>query len=525
MPTQVVKKTEQSYDEVPYESYSHPQTHASNLYGIAKLFGLSPVDFKTAKVLEIGCAGGGNLFPQALFCPKASFTGIDLSHEQIALANRQKELLGIKNIDFRQQDVTVFDLKGEKNKYDYIICHGVFSWVPEEVRSAILDICREALKPEGIALISYNALPGWNAVRSVREMMMYHANRFARPEDKIKQARGLLDFLLENVAEGNAYRSVLESERKILQGVNDTYLYHEHLEHVNTQFYLHEFVRTAQGSGLEYVGDTAISAMYTGNMPTKTMEALKAVDDIVAQEQYMDFIYNRRFRSSILCKKGQKIVRNLRNEQIMDYFLAPHYQPEDPKADTSKSVNFKNTDGGGNQFATNDSIASTLFLELAASSPVPLAAEKLVERVAKKLKLTDDAPVRQALILNGMQLVLRGQITLLSSCPSFVQDVSKTPVVWAPARYQAGLPGCVKVFNVFNGMVTTNEVANMVMALLDGTRDVAAVTEVLVDYVNKGGLNVTKEGKPVKDGNLVRAELAKSVEELLPRLAAQYLLV
>jgi 2-polyprenyl-3-methyl-5-hydroxy-6-metoxy-1,4-benzoquinol methylase len=158
-----------SYDEVPYESYSYVQTHPAHMATIARLFGLNPPDFKKASVLELGCAGGGNLLPLALLYPEASFTGLDLSQEQIAEANEGKKALKLKNIDFKQQDITTFDLKAHAGKFDYIIVHGVFSWVPEPVRGKILELCQSCLSPDGLALISYNTLPGWNAVRSLRE--------------------------------------------------------------------------------------------------------------------------------------------------------------------------------------------------------------------------------------------------------------------------------------------------------------------------------------------------------------------
>src|SRR4051812_31728087 len=115
MSAQAAAKIEpkQSYDEVPYESFAYPQTHPSHLATIATLFGLAPPDFKTANILELGCAGGGNLFPLALLYPEAKFLGIDLSQEQISQANAEKKSLKLDNIEFLQQNILEFAPKGK----------------------------------------------------------------------------------------------------------------------------------------------------------------------------------------------------------------------------------------------------------------------------------------------------------------------------------------------------------------------------------------------------------------------------
>ncbi len=525
MSKQVVKKTEESYNEVPYESFAYPKTHPSYVGAVASLFGLAPADLKTARVLEIGCAGGGNLFPQALEHPKASFTGIDLSGEQIAVANKQKEAMGLKNIEFRQQDIMALDLKKEKEKYDYIICHGVFSWVPEEVRKKILDFCSAALSPKGVAVISYNTLPGWNAVRSVREMMLYHTNRFTKPEDKIKQSRALLEFLIENVPPGNVfYRGILNYERNLLVGLNDTYLYHDHLAGVNTQFYFDDFARMAREHGLNYVGDADVFTMYLGNMPQKAKAMLQTVDDVIAQEQYMDFITNRRFRTSILCRQDQSIVRTLRGDKILNYALSAVFQPIDANADLTKSVSFRSVNG--NQFQTHEPVSSAVFLELALSGSKPISVEDLVARACKRLgKTADAAAVRAALVKSGLELVMHGYIALHANVPHSVQEISKKPVAWPLARYQAGLPNCKVLTNILNLSIRSDEVANIVIAALDGTKDVAALVDILSASIDKGLINIAKDGKPLKDKAEIKVELEKTVQNLLPKLANQYLLV
>jgi len=526
MSTQAAAKTtgtSLSYDEVPYESFAYPQTHPSHVSTIATLFGLTPPDFKTARVLELGCAGGGNLFPLALLYPKASFIGIDLSAEQIAQANKHKQALNLGNVEFLQQDILAFAPKDKKKKFDYIICHGIFSWVPEVVREKIFTLCNEWLSPNGLAIISYNALPGWNAVRSLREMMLYHTNRFSKPEEKIKQARSLLDFLAENVPEGSTgYRAVIEDERKLLKNINNSYLYHDHLESVNTQFYLHDFAQTAKTHGLDYVGDTNITGMYVGNMPPKAMEALKVINDIVSQEQYMDFITNRRFRSSIVCKSGQKINRNLQNDQILNYFLTVNPAMEVIGADPKQNITFKVNNGS---FTTHEAVAGTLFLELHACGQKPIAAKDLVACVQKKLGLPDAKPVQDILVAQGLQLFLRGYIHLRSDSPHFATEISPKPVAFPLARYEAGLNNCRTVTSVMSNTIPSDVIANLILQNLDGSKTVQDVAGILAENVKKGVLKMEKNGSPIKDGDEISKDMVKVVEDILPKMAKHGLLV
>nr|MBK7067476.1 class I SAM-dependent methyltransferase [Deltaproteobacteria bacterium] len=123
-------------------------------------------------MLELGCARGANLLPMALDLPEAEFVGVDLSEVQVAEARRRAEALGLRNVSFRAESVTALS---DDAPFDYVICHGVYSWVPPAARDAILAVCRERMRPEGVAYVSFNALPGWNALRTLRDFLLEHA--------------------------------------------------------------------------------------------------------------------------------------------------------------------------------------------------------------------------------------------------------------------------------------------------------------------------------------------------------------
>src|SRR5262245_14549100 len=174
-----------SYDEVPYESHPYGQTHPSRLATIATLFGLTPPPVAKCRVLELGCASGGNIVPMAELLPESWFVGVDLSGRQIADGERIVRAAGRTNVRLRH--ASILDVDDSYGPFDYILCHGVFSWVPDVVREKILDICSKHLTPNGVAYVSYNTYPGWHMRGMIRDMMRFHALRFDSSDLRVKQ--------------------------------------------------------------------------------------------------------------------------------------------------------------------------------------------------------------------------------------------------------------------------------------------------------------------------------------------------
>ena len=181
-----------SYDAVPYDSNPFSQSQLEQLAAIATLFGLAPKLPSQARVLELGCATGGNIIPLAARYPNGVFLGLDLSEKQVSAGREVIKALGLRNIELRHGDITAIS-KG-KQSFDYIICHGVYSWVPQAVQQAILRVCGENLAEQGVAYISYNVYPGWKMREVVRDAMLYHTRNVTDPKQKLEQARAMLNF-------------------------------------------------------------------------------------------------------------------------------------------------------------------------------------------------------------------------------------------------------------------------------------------------------------------------------------------
>ena len=300
-PVPASRATRTSYDAIPYQSAAFSQTHPDRLATLARMFGLSPPDVTACRVLELGCAGGGNLIPMAVNLPDSEFVGIDLSQRQVDEANDAVGALGLRNI--RIEQASILDVDEGWGQFDYLLCHGVFSWVETAVQDKILQIASANLSPDGIAYISYNTYPGWHMRDMVRHMMRYHAGQFEEPAEQIEQARALLAFLASASQGSGPYGELLTREVDRLGRAEDSYLFHEHLEQTNTPLYFHQFVERAERAGLQYLSEASVSDMLTSRFPESVAATLERISpDILHLEQYMDFVRNRLFRQTLQCE-------------------------------------------------------------------------------------------------------------------------------------------------------------------------------------------------------------------------------
>src|SRR6476620_7471951 len=184
-----------TYDDVPYLSKPLFSTHTDLLAAAGRLRGLKTPSPSSCRVLELGCAAGGNLIPMAYALPDSRFVGIDLSSKQIADGQALCSRLALNNIELKAANIA--DLDRSLGQFDFILCHGVYSWVPPEIQARILWICRNLLSPNGIAYVSYNTYPGWHLRSIVRDLMKFHAARFDDPATKVQQARSIIEFIAQ----------------------------------------------------------------------------------------------------------------------------------------------------------------------------------------------------------------------------------------------------------------------------------------------------------------------------------------
>ena len=191
----VNRELERKYDAVAYAAQSNALSHPGHLATVATLFGLAPPEVATCRVLEVGCSDGANLLPMAAALPHAQFVGCDLSGSAIADARRAAQELGLANVTFLQQDLAT--LTDDPGTFDYIIAHGVYSWVPAPVRDALLALAARRLARNGALFVSYNVYPGCHVREAAWQILHYHVDRIADPRGQLDAARAFAALLAE----------------------------------------------------------------------------------------------------------------------------------------------------------------------------------------------------------------------------------------------------------------------------------------------------------------------------------------
>lgn len=295
------------YSELGYKSMPFPYTTPATLEAYAALVGITAPNPNTARVLELGATYGGNIISQALFNPDATFVGIELSQEQVEKGNELIAKAGLTNVSLVQSDIA--SIGSEIGIFDYIIAHGLYSWVDDDVKDALLRLIDEHLAEDGIAYVSYNTYPGWHTMEEVRQLMMFSNRDKAQFNHKEKVLHGktigsivgsqILKY--DNLKERNS--KFLGALRSVMQK-DEYYVGHDHLEPNNDPVYFYQFNDHLADHNLAYLCDADLTLSMVSSFDVDIADTLDklAPNDHVNQEQYLDFMLDTTFRKSIICK-------------------------------------------------------------------------------------------------------------------------------------------------------------------------------------------------------------------------------
>ncbi|WP_246173552.1 methyltransferase regulatory domain-containing protein [Limnoglobus roseus] len=523
----VAPATLDTYDEVPYESHPFSQTHPSRLFVVGTLFGLRPVPVQRCRVLELGCASGGNLIPMADMFPESQFVGVDLSARQIEDGQKQVAELGLKNLTLRHASIADIDVG--YGMFDYIICHGVFSWVPNHVQEKIYDIFDKNMNANGIAYVSYNTYPGWHMRGMIRDMMRYHSGRFNTPQLRTQQSRALLDFLAQSVKQEGPYSQLLKAELETLRHQADHYLYHEHLEENNEPLYFHQFMTRAAGHNLRYLGEARVGTMVTGNFGPDIEKTLKilATDQIQA-EQYMDFLRNRMFRETLLVHNKVNPVWSVQPEALRTLHVASGARPTTPVTDLTNADNVQYKSNAGMQMATSRPLLKAVMQVLNEAFPGTVPFDVLRKTAREKIGGDANDPKLVAedtnvVAIGLLNCYMSSDLIELHGMPITISrkvDAKPTALKWARMQAARG----VSVTNRRHEVLRLNDLDRHLLPLLDGQKTKDQIIEGLAQVSLSGQLNVQKDNITLSDPKDINAALSSVIDQALQKVADQALM-
>lgn len=253
---------------------------------------------------DLGSGQGDTIALLASVHPQARFIGVDFNEAQIDKARAFARDAGLTNVEFHARafgDLAALGLPPA----EFIVMHGIWSWVNEENRRHILGFMERKLKPGGLAYISYNALPGNAAIMALRRLMSDHADRGEGTIDQ--RALAAIGFAKRLDEARATYFERHPSARERLRGFNRQdrrYLTHEYFHRTWQPFYHADVAADMARAGLSFVGRAAL----VDNVDRLTMH--DPIADLVQEhasdrgfaETIRDFATDRTFRADIFAR-------------------------------------------------------------------------------------------------------------------------------------------------------------------------------------------------------------------------------
>jgi SAM-dependent methyltransferase len=304
------------YEATHYLDASFPHAHPGVLSAVGSLFGMTPAPLEKCRVLELGCACGTNLLPLAELLPGSEFVGVDICHGHIAQAQCLADAADLHNVALHAGDLLDFD--PGPAKFDYIIAHGVYSWVPDDVKTALLALCCRALAPQGIAYISYNTYPGWSLRKPLCDTLKLKMNAAQGFGPRIAAAREMADFLDDALRPVSGPYAVLVRDLiAAMRERNANNCYYDEIAPVNDPCYFLNFMEQAEKHRLQYLGDSCFSSMFHESYSIDPGGKLGRMGlGYLQKEQLIDFVRNRSFRMTLLCREGVALQRAIAPENV-----------------------------------------------------------------------------------------------------------------------------------------------------------------------------------------------------------------
>ena len=465
------------YDQVLYPNVPFLQTHPDRLATLGILFGLDPAPVSKCRVLEVGCGDGENLIPMAFENPASEFLGLDAADVAIRAGNREIAAHGLTNIRLEHVDLT--DAGSEIGVFDYLIAHGFYSWVPEPVRDKLLALAQAVLSPHGILFVSYNALPGGRIRQMFRDMMMFHLGEVTELEAAVQGAREVVQwFQASRASEGPL--GIFQSQIEAIMERQPNVLYHDELNAVYHPVYLHEFLAHAGGFGLQYLSEANYYDTQPGNLPGAVVAEIDRVSrgNRIIRDQYFDFMKCRMMRQTLLCRRDIVLPDAPLANRLALLYAASAAKPVSPKPELGPGIAEEFRGGRGTGVTTAHPLTKGVMLSLSEVWPQALSFPELL---AAACRLTGEPPDAEGLRRILMSTFGAGVIELHSRPPRCVAGVSQFPVASELVRSQVRRGRCATTAR-HTTIEAKDQNIRLLIGLLDGTRDLAALTRELAPH-------------------------------------------
>jgi methyltransferase-like protein len=383
--------------------------------------------------------------------------------------------LGLENIKLLHCDIMNVD--ASFGRFDYIIAHGVYSWVPPAVREKMMMIFKQNLAPQGVCYVSYNAHPFSHMRDMVRDMMRYHTRRLTGMKEKVGQARAILKFLSEGSKANSVHGAIMRDQYNRVLKAPDELLFHDDLDEGAEAFLLHEVVELAGSHGLHYLSDADFSRRNLAGYSEEVRATLQRFPEteFMARDQYQDFIDGNGFRRTLLCHDNVSLSRQTDLDFVTRFYLLSTTSPVDPDACVTddSAMEFENEDGS--RITVTNSLLKAAHLCLGRAWPRALSFDELLDGARVLLGGGQADDDQKALTEAMFILACSGEVSFLLSRPFLLTEATEHPQASLLARKQAQTGPLVT--NLLHQTVQLEDDRTRdFLQLLDGTRTIDQIT-------------------------------------------------
>ena len=479
------------YDVVLYPGRAQVNSHPRRSATLARLLGFDAALPSRCRVLELGCSNGLNLAAMAVALPESEFVGVDLSKRSIALGRELLAEAGIRNV--KLIDASFTELGAELGEFDYVIAHGLYSWLPAESRDALLDTFRRFLSENGVGYVSYAVYPGCHLRELTRGMMLFHTREIEDPLEKVREGVRFVQFARQHGSAPDAFREVLDHERSRFADADIEYVYHDDFSSENSPVYFSGFVDHLRSRDLDFLSESTFSLLGDPSLSREARRALAqlAGDDVVAREQYLDFFRGRAFRQSLICRGRPKLSREPVLDRVFSLEASTSLTPSeglDRAACRDREPRAFRSPRGAEITIAEPALKVALSL-LAEQKPLSVPVSALWDRTSAELPEEDRDHEGRALFARALlQGAAIRAVELEIEAPRFAREPGERPIASPLARVQAR-SGIEITDLTHRTHHIEDERIRRVISLLDGRRTRAELAEAMDhDSLSSGDL-------------------------------------
>jgi SAM-dependent methyltransferase len=295
-------------------------------------YSASPTSTGPFRYLELGFGQGVSFNIHAAANP-GEFWGVDLSADHVVHASDLAQAAGL-DATLIESSFEDFANRPDVPQFDVISAHGIWTWVTDSARKAMVEIVRKRLKPGGLFHISYNCLPGQGLMAPIRQLFKTyverHGSRADSLDDRVKQWSELCGKLMDANPLFFANNPKAKSTIERFEKGDARYVFHELLSEDWLITSYPEVAGILAEAALTFGGSTdTLELVDSINLSDKGSKMLSAIGDPLLREYTRDLFLNRQFRRDIYVKGLRRLTQP---EQVERFAQIPFTLVRHPQA-------------------------------------------------------------------------------------------------------------------------------------------------------------------------------------------------